>query len=117
AQNFHNEFKEFRGNLRRWRFIRDRDPNEETPHLVFSCIAPMVDCDGLDITGCEANLNSSANCGGCGVQCAGGQMCKAQSCVSSTESCDAPLTPCSGDCTDTLSDPWNCGSCGNTCPW
>jgi hypothetical protein len=34
-----------------------------------------------------------------------------------TTECPTGLTRCGGECVDPASDPVNCGSCGNVCPW
>ena len=51
-----------------------------------------------------------ANCGTCGHECGGGQVCLAGAC---TGNCGA-LTACDGRCVGD-DDPLNCGSCGTTC--
>ncbi len=38
-----------------------------------TCNPGYADCDGIEISGCETNINSDPrNCGGCGVQCPSG---------------------------------------------
>jgi hypothetical protein len=65
-----------------------------------------------------ANLQTdNNNCGGCGIVCAGQQMCSAGSCVSS---CAQGQTRCIPDggapyCANTQTDNNDCGSCGNAC--
>jgi hypothetical protein len=64
--------------------------------VVQQCSAGWADCDGVAADGCEADLTSSATCGGCGTSC-GLQTC------------------CDGFCSDTTDDIANCGACGHAC--
>ncbi len=70
---------------------------------------------------CANTSSDNMNCGTCGVACPGGTLCADGSCTNSCPSEDGGvLTLCTPDggapyCTDTTSDPNNCGSCGFTC--
>ncbi|HUB06890.1 MAG TPA: hypothetical protein VMB50_07815 [Myxococcales bacterium] len=78
---------------------------------------------------CADVANDPANCGGCGFQCPAGQACVQGECTGAPANCgagrigafcnlDAGLSSlcCPGvGCTDTASDPLNCGACGNEC--
>ncbi len=46
--------------------------------------------------------------------CDMGQVCKGGQCASSSE-CESSQVLCSGTCTQTSSDPNNCGACGKSC--
>jgi hypothetical protein len=47
-----------------------------------ACTAPMADCDGNMVNGCETNTATSvANCGGCGVRCMSPNACAAGICT------------------------------------
>ena len=64
---------------------------------------------------------SPINCGGCGVRCPPGDTCDLGSCVSPASCsgnfmCHPPAQCCSAACTNTQSDPNNCGGCGVVCP-
>jgi hypothetical protein len=51
-----------------------------------SCIANYSDCDGDKTNGCEVNIsNDSNNCGGCGVQCYGSDICLEGMCTADVE--------------------------------
>jgi hypothetical protein len=55
---------------------------------------------------CVDLSNSSAQCGGCGVVCAGTEACVAGECQ-----CRPGATRCGGACVVTASDPDHCGGC------
>lgn len=64
-------------------------------------------------------IDTDSHCGACNNDCtASGQTCTATGSGVYTCTCDGePCTRfcCDGTCTDTDSDPQNCGSCGNVC--
>lgn len=60
---------------------------------------------------CLDTTSNNRNCGGCGIECRGGQTCDDGVC-----SCGTEATLCNGLCVDTLTDPDNCGSCNHSCP-
>ena len=88
------------------------DTNELTLHIDLPC-----------------EIDSSSNCGGCGVACAGGTnqtatcqpntgspsgfACQAQ-CATGWDDCDSDSDPANG-CEASLSTTTNCGRCGNAC--
>jgi hypothetical protein len=85
------------------------------PPSVAACAGPMgIVCDDL--------ANDHANCGGCGRACSTTQYCNGGVCTDfASMNCGAGATACldpSGQkpiCTMLLSDPRNCGVCGNAC--
>jgi hypothetical protein len=87
-----------------------------------TCASNFADCDGLESTGCEADVRTSlAHCGGCGRPCSppGGVgacvagTCTVARCVAGSGDCDGnPLNGCETDVTSTITD---CGACGNPC--
>jgi len=82
-----------------------------------------ADCDGLTSNGCETNLNTTLNCGGCGAKCiaaggtnpcvlvGAGYVCKPV--------CDATHFNCdnvaSNGCEADLTSAQSCGACGVSC--
>jgi len=111
----------------------------EYPNMYYGCTAGecnnrkcKVDwgnCDGLLPNGCETNLVTSADCGGCGLACGANEKCRIDPyaemfgyrkpyCM-----CPAGMTfcgscqgdGCRGQCFDLTSDPLNCGACGVAC--
>ncbi len=76
----------------------DCDDSDGTIHDMASEL-----CNGVD-EDCDGIVDESGRCGE-GMSCVGGE------CV-----CDPPLDTCFGIvCTDTATDPSNCGTCGNFC--
>jgi hypothetical protein len=76
-----------------------------------ACPTYQVACDG----GCIAASADPDNCGGCGVQCSGTQLCSAGACVAADAGCLSGLQGCTRACVDPNNDSQNCGGCGNTC--
>ncbi len=84
---------------------------EASACAVAQCLGTSADCDGKPANGCEANLNSSANCGTCGKTCPTGQVCNATQCAFDC----GVLLECSGGCVDILTDVAHCGGCNQAC--
>ena len=89
---------------------------------VASCDTGRGDCDGRVDTGCEATLDSTTNCGACGVKCempsgigtCGTGTCAIAGCFSGFDDCNKVLAD--GCEVNITSDPSNCARCGNVCP-
>ena len=78
---------------------------------VAACTAGHANCDNVAANGCETNTTvDNANCGGCGVACAGGKSCVGGSCV-----CPVGTSLCGGICVNLQSDANNCNRCGHGC--
>lgn len=52
------------------------------------------------------------HCGGCGIECAAGEVCAGGACAGA---CAAPRATCDGRCVDLRRDPDHCGACGVSC--
>ena len=103
-----------------------------------SCLAGFANCDGNNVNGCEIpTAANDKNCGGCGVVCPQGLVCRNGGCT--CPQCNIPnaVTACVnnqcvlqsclpgfGDCdrdpingceVDLRSDTRNCGACGAAC--
>jgi hypothetical protein len=84
------------------------------------CAPGTGDCDRRPDNGCETDIMTPRDCGGCGVACAnkhGGTACEGAVCA---PTCDAGYGDCDGDpangCeTDLSSSAGHCGKCGNVC--
>jgi hypothetical protein len=91
-------------------------PEPPTPTPVV-CPAGTTDCGGV----CLDLLNDINNCGACGNVCPEGQPgfergCAEGNCFFMRErACAEGLSYCNGVCIDRLTDPANCGVCGNAC--
>jgi hypothetical protein len=76
----------------------------------------LTDCAGV----CVDPQTDPNNCGVCGTVCASGQ-CAGGLCVETVAEAPAPAgcpegqADCGGGCIDVVSDPANCGACGNVC--
>ncbi len=88
---------------------------------VASCKSGYGDCDGQFSNGCEAQLNTTTNCGTCGTGCnpanATGSCstgtCAISSCSSGYGNCDSNVgNGCETDLTKTTN---HCGTCGTDC--
>ena len=58
------------------------------------------------------------NCGGCGIVCSGGAVCRNGKCVEQcppVTCCPPGTTRCGGVCVATTTDQNNCGQCGHVC--
>jgi hypothetical protein len=69
-----------------------------------TCTASMCGSECVDLK------TDGANCGTCGVKCAGGEECNGGSC-----SCPGKETACDGLCVDLRTDSNHCGACGLVC--
>ncbi|MDQ3032929.1 MAG: hypothetical protein M3Y87_10965 [Myxococcota bacterium] len=72
------------------------------------CDLGEILCDDL----CVDGRSDPDHCGGCGIECAAGEVCSAGVCA---PTCIPPLVLCDGLCIDVSSDPDNCGACGVVC--
>jgi hypothetical protein len=72
------------------------------------CDLGEIFCDDL----CRDARTDPLHCGGCGIECAAGEVCAGGVC---RPTCDSPLLLCGGRCIDVSSDPDNCGGCGIVC--
>ena len=83
-----------------------------------ACVAGFANCDGNATNGCEAGLDGTASCGGCGVICAGATPLCAPSGTSfaCSSGCSGSQVRCGNACVDTQRDVTDCGGCGNACP-
>jgi hypothetical protein len=81
-----------------------------------SCPPGFADCDGNGGNGCETDITTPDNCGGCGVVCSGNtSACKDGQCMGFCEAYYGVPT-CNGSCVwSPDSDPNNCGGCGVVC--
>ena len=70
-------------------------------------------CKGTQCAcGCVDLTSDAKNCGACGHECVGGDICAAGSCA---PACNGTQALCAGACVDPLTDSRNCGECGNVC--
>jgi hypothetical protein len=82
-----------------------------------SCAPGWTHCSGNPDQGCETNVTTASNCGGCGNACPiATPLCLDAAAGYACAPCSAP-TPnaCSGSCVDVTSDQKNCGSCAHDC--
>jgi hypothetical protein len=88
---------------------------------IAACVAGFGDCNALPADGCETNLQTVNDCGGCALKCP--ELKNAQmACVASV--CTGTCLPGFGDCNakpedgcekNLLKDKNNCGACGTRC--
>lgn len=91
------------------------------------CDEGFADCDGDPSNGCEADLSSAQNCGGCGNLCGQAQT-ESSTCERLVEGedrfqceiiCKPGFSNCDGNptngCEADLNAPASCGSCANDC--
>lgn len=88
---------------------------------VASCAAGYGDCDGLNGNGCEADLLTPADCGGCGLacmlpnatpRCDAGGICAIAACSAGWGDCDGLAE---NGCETPLTTLTDCGACGMGC--
>ncbi|HEX7481741.1 MAG TPA: hypothetical protein VF331_28300 [Polyangiales bacterium] len=84
------------------------------------CDSGYADCDGDASNGCEVNVHTLGDCGGCGKSCSvpnGQPSCATGVCTLSM--CDPGRADCNASladgCETDLTLPDHCGSCGNDC--
>jgi len=76
-----------------------------------ACVSGQGCCGG----GCVP-LNTTTNCGSCGVTCDAGETCNGTSCrCGGGPACAGADSCCGGSCVDTTTDENHCGGCGTTC--
>ena len=80
---------------------------------IATCRTGFADCNGMAADGCETDVTTTSNCGGCGTGCSGSQVCTPTGCAAS---CPIGQTNCSGSCADLTASPLHCGSCTSSCP-
>ena len=85
----------------------DADADADLDAGADGCPGGWRRCAGV----CVYILESSLNCGGCGVTCDDGQSCVGGQC---SRACDG-LTECESGCADISIDRDNCGGCGIVC--
>ena len=94
----------------------DEDGDGDANCLDLDCVGVAPCCGDNNVTGFEAcDINGNLGCVGSEI-CAG-----CNSCISSSTAGECPVgfddCDCDGTCEmNVLSDPFNCGKCGNVCP-
>lgn len=86
-----------------------------------SCDLGYGDCDGNRANGCETPLNTSSNCGYCGIGCSRSNAftscssgtCRITGCYTSWQDCNG--IPSDGCETNTSTNWSHCGRCNNPC--
>jgi hypothetical protein len=97
--------------------LDDSEVNASATAYVCNGLCPpgLADCDGNGGNGCETDITTTDNCGGCGVVCAGDTpLCDAGQCKSCQDVYAGELT-CNGACVDPTYDSNNCGGCSVAC--
>jgi len=88
---------------------------------VGACLPGFADCDGKATNGCETNIDTPANCGGCGNTCTlnnATPTCPTGTCAilhCNTGFSDCNHNPADGCEIATSTDVNNCGGCGTVC--
>ena len=93
---------------------------EDGSCVMGECDAGWADCDADAANGCETELGTVDDCGGCGDACSydnASGLCTEGACEMGA--CDANYGDCNADaadgCETALTSNDNCGACGNTC--
>jgi hypothetical protein len=81
-----------------------------------ACMPPDVCCG----SGCVDTSSDPNNCGKCGFACSPGETCVESQCkmgasCNGEPACTGGQTCCIDGCTDTQTDPDNCGMCNHAC--
>lgn len=76
-----------------------------------ACGERLVNCSGT----CRDLTSDGANCGGCGLACGAGQVCRSSACVPTRPTCGAGEMDCNGMCRNLQTSAENCGTCGHAC--
>ena len=104
------------------------DPDATCPSFDAGCPAPFTACqvNGSPVPICVNTVSDPTNCGACGKVCpTGTPFCIDSTCANGIVTdagigCPPPFTNCPVNgvpvCTDTVNNPFNCGTCGNVCP-
>jgi hypothetical protein len=83
------------------------------------CAPSQLRCeDGAGGSYCASVVSDNANCGGCGVHCAAGQVCSGGACATDCQPDERLCGDAAGGgaCVSLADDPDNCGACGAVCP-
>ncbi len=83
-----------------------------------NCNPGFADCNGISGDGCEADISTATDCGGCGAACAAPTpLCEStgDDTFACAADCAAGTTLCGSSCVDTSESASHCGSCGNRC--
>ena len=84
-----------------------------TDFAAVSCAVAPCPAGQRSCCGACVPLDTDENCGGCGVHCAAGMVCRDGTCASS---CYTDFTHCGDRCVNLANDPAHCGACGTVCP-
>jgi hypothetical protein len=79
-------------------------PSCATGTCSIACDPGFADCNNDRSDGCEVDVNTAQNCGGCGTTCTTGQQCTDEQCT--TLNCGNATVSCGGAC---------CASCNQGC--
>jgi hypothetical protein len=95
------------------------------PLRIAPAAAQAAACNPTGLTQCYQSAQGDyGNCvndcpagsSACRASCAGQLAREKRDCDAEYGPCSSGMICCSGECTDPVSDPQNCGACGNVCP-